>query len=93
MIRKVNAGGGAQLLVIKRAPRLTRRGDKAAAAAPDTLSHTATERIWIKTRGSAGRGLLFYEALMGVERSLDYLRVKARGQQAVKCQPTFSRLK
>lgn len=25
---------------------------------------------------------------MGVERSLDYLRVKARGQQAVKCQPS-----
>lgn len=39
MIRKVNAGGGAQLLVIKRAPRLTRRGGMAVAAL-DTLSHT-----------------------------------------------------
>lgn len=54
---------------------------------PWTCCHTrATERIWIKTRSSAGRGLLLYEALMGVERSLDYLWVKARGQRAVKCQ-------
>lgn len=54
---------------------------------PWTRCHTqATERIWIKTRSSAGRGLLFYEALMGVERSLDYLRVKAPGRRAVKCQ-------
>lgn len=79
MIRKVNAGGGAQLLLIKRAPRLTCRGRHG--GGPGHAVTQATERIWIKTQSCAGRGLLFYEALMGVERSVDYLRVKAPGRR------------
>lgn len=73
MIRKVNAGAGAQLLIINRATRLTRacwRGSRG----PAQLSYMATEQIWIKTQCPTARTLSSLDD-NGVEHSELFLSV------------------
>lgn len=59
MIRKVNAGGEAQLLVIKGAPRLTRRGGGGGGGPGHTVTHGRLKGFGLKPGAPPGAASSF----------------------------------